>query len=95
MNTLTKTASVEAAKFVQNVLERIKWYPLIAGLLLTFGVALLANSLQKIPGLSLFSTLILAILLGILVRNTIGYPKVCQPGLSSLSNAFSGLPLFC
>ena len=37
--------------------------------------------LHSLPGLSVLSVLILAILLGILVRNTIGIPPACQPGI--------------
>lgn len=55
---------------------------LAAGLLLTSGIALLATFLHTLPGLGLFSPLILAILLGILVRNTVGTPQVCQLGVT-------------
>jgi uncharacterized integral membrane protein (TIGR00698 family) len=55
---------------------------IIPGLLLTSGLALLAYSLKKIPSLSFLSALILAILLGILVKNTIGTPKIFQPGIT-------------
>ncbi len=54
----------------------------VPGLLLTSGLALLATSLKKIPSLSFLSALILAILLGILVRNTIGVPQIFQPGIT-------------
>ncbi|MBV6622532.1 MAG: YeiH family putative sulfate export transporter [Rivularia sp. (in: Bacteria)] len=53
-----------------------------AGLTLTSGLALLATFLHTLPGLGLFSPLILAILLGILVRNTVGTPQVCQLGIT-------------
>ncbi len=55
---------------------------IIPGLLLTSGLALFATSLKKIPSLSFLSALILAILLGILVKNTIGTPKTFQPGIT-------------
>ncbi|PAX46951.1 putative sulfate exporter family transporter [Brunnivagina elsteri] len=54
----------------------------IPGLLLTSGLALFATSLKKIPSLSFLSALILAILLGIVVKNTIGTPKIFQPGIT-------------
>ena len=57
-------------------------YQLGAGLTLTSGLALLATFLHTLPGLELFSPLILAILLGILVRNTVGTPQVCQLGIT-------------
>ena len=53
----------------------------LVGLALATGIALLATGLQQLPGLELFSPLILAVLLGILVKNTAGVPKVCQPGI--------------
>ena len=55
---------------------------LAAGLLLTSGIALLATFLHTLPGLGLFSPLILAILLGILVRNTVGIPQRSQLGVT-------------
>ena len=57
-------------------------YQLGAGLTLTSGLALLATFLHTLPAFELFSPLILAILLGILVRNTVGTPQVCQLGIT-------------
>ncbi|MBE9005801.1 YeiH family putative sulfate export transporter [Fortiea sp. LEGE XX443] len=54
---------------------------LVPGLLLTFGLALLATSLQRLPGVNILSPLILAVLLGVLVRNTVGTPAICRPGI--------------
>ncbi len=59
------------------------WLNLLGpGLILTSGLALLATFLHTLPGIGIFSPLILAILLGILVRNTIGTLHICQPGIS-------------
>jgi len=55
---------------------------LAAGLLLTSGIALFATFLHTLPGLGLFSPLILAILLGILIKNTVGTPQICQLGVT-------------
>lgn len=55
---------------------------LVPGLLLTSGVALLATGLQKLPSLSLLSPLILAVLLGVLIKNTVGTPGICRPGIT-------------
>ena len=54
----------------------------LVGLALAAGIALLATALRHLPGLGLFSPLILAVLLGILVKNTAGVPKICQPGIT-------------
>ncbi len=63
--------------------KRKSWlYQLGAGLTLTSGLALLATFLHTLPAFELFSPLILAILLGILVRNTVGTPQVCQLGIT-------------
>lgn len=53
-----------------------------AGILLTCSLASIAYLLRLVPGLNLFSPLILAILLGILVRNALGTPPHCQAGIS-------------
>ena len=55
---------------------------IIPGLLLTGGLAIIAESLKKLPSLSLLSSLIIAILLGIIVKNTIGVPQVFRPGIT-------------
>lgn len=57
-------------------------WQLVAGLLLTSGLALLATILHSRPAFKLLSPLILAILLGILVRNTVGLPQFCQLGIT-------------
>ncbi|MDJ0797613.1 MAG: YeiH family protein [Calothrix sp. MO_167.B12] len=68
-------------KFNSEVVRTPQSYSILAGLLLTSGLAVLAESLHKIPSLSLLSSLIMAIILGILVKNTIGVPKIFQPGI--------------
>jgi uncharacterized integral membrane protein (TIGR00698 family) len=55
---------------------------LLPGVLLTSGLALLATSLQRLPSLNLLSPLIIAVLLGVLVRNTVGTPAICRPGIT-------------
>jgi uncharacterized integral membrane protein (TIGR00698 family) len=52
-----------------------------AGLGLTSGLAVLANFLRTLPGFNLFSPLILAIVLGILVRNTFGVSPIFKQGI--------------
>lgn len=60
----------------------IGWHRLVAGLILTSGLALFATLIQGIPGFSLFSPLILAVLLGILARNMLGVSQIFQPGIT-------------
>jgi uncharacterized integral membrane protein (TIGR00698 family) len=55
---------------------------LIPGLLLTSGLAFLAISLQTLPGISILSPLIIAVLLGVLVKNTTSIPSICRPGIT-------------
>lgn len=58
-----------------------------AGLVLTSGLAILANYIRALPGLELLSPLILAIILGILVRNLIGISPIFKAGIMfSLKN---------
>lgn len=51
------------------------------GLLLTASLALLATALHRLPGLHFLSSLILAVILGIVVRNSLTVPAACQPGI--------------
>ena len=60
-----------------------KWFSLVSpGVVLAVGLAIAAYWLRTLSGLSLFSPLILAILLGMLLRNTVGMPYPCQLGVS-------------
>ncbi len=80
-----KLAHLERSPNDQAQFSAKHWFwirQLIAGLLLTSGLALLATFLHTLPELGLFSPLILAILLGILVRNTVGTPQICQLGVT-------------
>ena len=54
---------------------------LLPGLLLTSSLALLATVLHRLPGFQVLSSLILAVILGIMVRNGCGIPAACQPGI--------------
>ena len=51
------------------------------GLLLTIALAILATVLHHLPGLHFLSSLILAVVLGIAVRNSLTLPAACQPGI--------------
>lgn len=62
--------------------KRILVYKLLPGITLTSGLAIVAIFLQTLPGIGIFNSLTLAILLGILVRNTVGTPNICQFGVS-------------
>jgi uncharacterized integral membrane protein (TIGR00698 family) len=61
------------------------WWPalmaLLPGIALTFAIASFAFVLRLIPGVSTFSGLILAILIGIAFHNLVGTPTVCRPGI--------------
>jgi uncharacterized integral membrane protein (TIGR00698 family) len=60
-----------------------QWFAQISpGICLTVGLAAIAYLLRTLPGFNLFSPLILAIMLGMLVRNTVGMSYPCQPGVS-------------
>jgi len=51
------------------------------GLFLTTSLALLATVLHRMPGLQFLSPLILAVILGIIVRNSLTLSAACQPGI--------------
>jgi len=55
---------------------------IVPGLLLASSVAAAAYALHGVPGLRNFSTLILAILLGMALRNTVGTPARARPGVA-------------
>ncbi|MEB3218459.1 MAG: YeiH family protein [Nostocales cyanobacterium 94392] len=69
-------------KLKVEITNNVPFSTVIPGLLLTAGLAILADSLKKIPSLSLFSSLIIAIILGIIIKNTIGVPQIFQPGIT-------------
>jgi uncharacterized integral membrane protein (TIGR00698 family) len=55
---------------------------LLPGLLLTSALALTAASLQKLPGINIFSPLILAVLIGVSIRNIVGIRSIYKPGIT-------------
>jgi uncharacterized integral membrane protein (TIGR00698 family) len=64
---------------VHPAVDRI--HSLAPGLLLTVGLAILATHVQKISSLNFLSPLIIAIVFGALIRNTIGLPTIYRPGV--------------
>ncbi len=54
---------------------------LMPGILLCAGLAGTAFALRQMPGVGVLSPLILAILLGVLLRNTLGVPAAALPGM--------------
>jgi uncharacterized integral membrane protein (TIGR00698 family) len=55
---------------------------ILPGLALTFGIAAAAFGLRLIPGVSVLSPMILAILIGITFHNLIGTPARARPGIT-------------
>ena len=58
------------------------YYALLPGVALTAALALLASLLHQLPFLGGLSTLILALGLGMALRNTAGLPAVCRAGVA-------------
>jgi uncharacterized integral membrane protein (TIGR00698 family) len=56
--------------------------PIIPGVALAGAVALAANLLHSVPGGATFSPMILAITIGIAVRNLVGTPSFAGPGIA-------------
>lgn len=55
---------------------------IVPGLLLTFTIATAAFGLHELPGLSNFSPMILAIIIGIAFHNLVGTPRSAKPGVT-------------
>ena len=53
----------------------------LPGLTLTGAIALFAFALRQIPGVGLFSPMILATITGMAIHNLIGTPAACRPGV--------------
>ena len=53
----------------------------LPGVSLTGGIALLAFALRQIPGIGMFSPMILATVIGMLFHNLVGTPAICRPGV--------------
>lgn len=70
----------DSSKTIQQVKFRLA--QIQPGILLTSLLAAIAYLLRLVPGLNVLSPLILAILLGILLRNSVGIPQDCQAGIS-------------
>jgi uncharacterized integral membrane protein (TIGR00698 family) len=54
---------------------------ILPGLLLASAVAASAYGLRQLPGMTTFSPMILAILIGIAVHNVVGTPAIARPGV--------------
>lgn len=74
-------AGPEAPKPPHPVAHRRRVAALAPGLVLTAGVAGLAFGLRQIPGLGLFSPLILAIVIGVAIQNILGAPARTKAGV--------------
>ncbi|WP_083636307.1 YeiH family protein [Bradyrhizobium sp. AS23.2] len=55
---------------------------IIPGIALTGAIALAAKSLHSVPGIATFSPMILAIAIGISIRNLVGTPSFAAPGIA-------------
>jgi uncharacterized integral membrane protein (TIGR00698 family) len=54
----------------------------LLGVLLTIAIAAAAFALRFLPGIASFSPMVLAVLIGVTIRNTIGLPKGTQAGIT-------------
>jgi len=58
------------------------WLGLVPGLLLTAAIAVTAFALREIPGVGIFSPMILAIVLGMAFHNLVGTPALAKAGVT-------------
>ncbi|HWK97227.1 MAG TPA: YeiH family protein [Pseudolabrys sp.] len=77
MTALAPDAAVSAAARLRASLIAI-----LPGLALTFAIAAAAFGLRLIPGVSILSPMILAILMGIAFHNVVGTPAIAKPGIA-------------
>ncbi|MEO7054740.1 MAG: YeiH family protein [Rhizomicrobium sp.] len=68
-------ARTASAAFAEAVIAALP------GLTLTGGIALAAFALRQIPGIGMFSPMILATVIGMLFHNLAGTPAICRPGV--------------
>jgi uncharacterized integral membrane protein (TIGR00698 family) len=68
-------AAKASAVFAETVVAALP------GLTLTGGIALAAFALRQIPGVGMFSPMILATIIGMLFHNLVGTPAACRPGV--------------
>lgn len=61
--------------------DRPKPYSLLYGILICGGLYILVKSLHQVPSLALLSPLMLAVILGIGFRNSIGVAPIFEPGI--------------
>ena len=61
---------------------RVTSLQLLPGLALTFGIAVLALALRQAIGIASLSPLILSIVLGMAIRNTVGAPAAAKAGIT-------------
>lgn len=66
----------------QRIKKSFPLGPILPGLLLSGLVAAVAFALREVPGLSALSPLILAILIGMAIRNLIGTPEAVRAGMA-------------
>ena len=71
------SATVSVTKAKSNTV-----FTLLPGILLTAAVASVAFAFKQVPGLSILSPLILAIVVGAAIRNIAGMPAAAQPGVT-------------
>ncbi|WP_395447162.1 YeiH family protein [Aminobacter sp. UC22_36] len=86
MNTLAQTETVIATGLNQTGRHAARGLGngarLLPGLLLAAGIAALAFALRHLPGVSSFSPMIIAIVLGIAFHNLVGTPATARPGVA-------------
>ena len=68
---------------------------MIPGLIAVTLLAWASIELHTLPQLAAVSALMIAIVLGMLVRNTVGIPAACAPGIRFSCGGFSGSPSCC
>lgn len=80
--TVDPTTVLGEAPCPEALRPKVRRLALWPGLALAAAVAAAALALRSLPGVAILSPMILAIVIGIAVRNTVGTPAAAQPGLA-------------
>ena len=68
--------------------------PFFFGIVFTLIIALISMALVKLPVLSSIGALAVALIIGIIYRQFLGYPEYIRPGITFLLRSYLGSPSF-
>lgn len=79
---MTKQSSIDTKETTQKLAKRARIPDLVPGLALTIGIAAVAMAVSKFTGITAFSPLFVAVILGMILRNSVGQIARTEPGIA-------------